>query len=159
MPPDLEIQLRRMIEQGTVLVPTLETYVTHSSQSDPDPEDDTFVQTVYGVVRFYHDSGGSIALGNDYPYPWAEAGMPLREMMLLQNAGLSPMDVIEAATQHAAYVCGQAGDLGTLEAGKLADLIVVDGDPLDDLNVMGSVQYIVKDGELVFPYQQQEPER
>jgi imidazolonepropionase-like amidohydrolase len=39
--------------------------------------------------------------------------------------------------------------LGTLEIGKLADLIVVDGNPLDDLNVMDSVLYVVKDGEIV----------
>jgi imidazolonepropionase-like amidohydrolase len=50
---------------------------------------------------------------------------------------------------HAAYVCGHGGELGTLETGKLADLIVVDGNPLEDLDVMDSVRYVVKDGEVV----------
>jgi imidazolonepropionase-like amidohydrolase len=45
--------------------------------------------------------------------------------------------------------------LGTLEIGKLADLIVVDGNPLEDLNAMNSVLYIVRDGELVFSPQQE----
>jgi imidazolonepropionase-like amidohydrolase len=59
------------------------------------------------------------------------------------------MEVIEAATKHAAYVCGQGDELGTLERGMLADLIIVDGNPLHDLNVMDSVLYVVKDGEVV----------
>jgi imidazolonepropionase-like amidohydrolase len=57
--------------------------------------------------------------------------------------------VIVAATKHAAFVCGQGSELGTLETGKLADLIVVKGNPLEDINAMGSVLYIVKDGKLV----------
>ena len=64
------------------------------------------------------------------------------------------MEVIEAATKHAAYVCGYADDLGTLEKGKLADLIVVNGNPLEDLNALDSVLYIVKDGELVYSPEQ-----
>ena len=74
--------------------------------------------------------------------------MPLDELKLLQAAGLSPLEVIEAATRNAAYVCGHGDELGTLEEGKLADLIVVDGDPLADLDVMDAVLFVVKDGEV-----------
>ena len=91
-----------------------------------------------------------IALGNDYCNTSLDPGMPLREMELLQQGGLSPLAVIEAATRQAAYVCGQGDELGTLEKGKLADLIIVDGNPLEDIDAMESVRYIVKDGELVF---------
>ena len=80
--------------------------------------------------------------------------MTLHEMELLQSAGLSTLEVIEAATKHAAYVCGQSDELGTIERGKLADLIVVDGNPLDDLNAMDSILYVVKDGEVVVSPQQ-----
>jgi len=118
------------------------------------PGTDVFIQAAFGVVRFFHSSGGIVALGNDYPNPGTHPGMPLREMELLHTAGLSPLEVIEAATKHAAYVCGQSDELGTLERGKLADLIVVDGNPLDDLNALDSVLYIVMDGELVSSPQQ-----
>jgi len=77
--------------------------------------------------------------------------MPLREMELLLAAGLTPMEVIEAATRHSAYVCGQGEVLGTLEPGKLADLIVLDGNPLQDIAVMDQVIFVVKSGEIVFP--------
>ena len=81
--------------------------------------------------------------------------MPLREMDLLQTAGLSPLEVIEAGTKHAAYVCGHIDDLGTLTTGKLADFIVVAGNPLKDLSAMNSVLYVIKDGEVVVSPQQE----
>jgi imidazolonepropionase-like amidohydrolase len=155
IPSRLEAQMLRMIEQGVVLVPTLDAVTGDSflwNYVESEPE--LFTQAVFTVVRFFHDSGGIIAVGNDYGYPGVHPGMPLREMELLQAAGLSPLEVIEAATKHAAYVCGQSAELGTLEIGKLADLIVLDGNPLVDLNAMDSVLYIVKDGEVVYSPQQ-----
>ncbi len=151
LPSDLETQMLHMIDQGVVLVPTLDVY----QGGDIEPETEVILRAILGVVRFFHDSGGIIAVGNDYGVPGVQPGMPLHEMDLLQTAGdLSPLEVIEAATKHAAYVCGQSDELGTLERGKLAYLIVVDGNPLDDLNAMYSVLHIVKDGELVFSPQQ-----
>jgi imidazolonepropionase-like amidohydrolase len=150
IPSELETQLLRMIDQGIVLVPTLDVN-THDPYvwGDIGVEWEEFIQTNLGVVEFFHDSGGIIAIGNDYGIPGMQPGIPLREMDLLQTAGLSPLAVIEAATKHAAYVCGQSDELGTLEIGMLADLIVVDGNPLEDLNVMDSVLYVMKDGEVV----------
>jgi imidazolonepropionase-like amidohydrolase len=150
IPSRLEAQMLRMIEQGVVLVPTLDAltndiFLLNYVKSEPEH----FTQAVLTVVRFFHDSGGIIAVGNDYGFPGVHPGMPLHEMELLQAAGLSPLEVIEAGTKHAAYVCGQGDELGTLEKGKLADLIVVDGNTLEDINAMDSVLYVVKDGELV----------
>ncbi len=76
--------------------------------------------------------------------------MPLTEMNLLLAAGLSPMEVIQAGTRNAALVCGQAGQLGTLEPGKLADVIVVGGDPLSDLQAMETVVAVIKAGEVAY---------
>jgi imidazolonepropionase-like amidohydrolase len=76
--------------------------------------------------------------------------MPIKEMEWLIKAGLSPMEVIQAATQHAAFVCGHGDELGTLEPGKLADLVVVDGDPLADIEAMSRVVMVIKDGKIVF---------
>ena len=154
IPSDLEAQMLRMVDQGIVLVPTLDVIIDDSYQGEEfASENDGVNHAVLAVVRFFHDAGGIIAVGNDYGNPGVKPGMPLREMTLLQSTGLSPMEVIEAATRHAAYVCGQSDELGTLERGKLADLIVVDGSPLDDLMALDSVLYIVKDGELVLPPQ------
>lgn len=155
MPSELEAQMLRMIDQGIVLVPTLDVIIDDTyKHEDIESETEVVNQAVLGVVRFFHDSGGIIAVGNDYGNSGVKPGMTLHEMELLQSAGLSTLEVIEAATKHAAYVCGQSDDLGTLEVGKLADVIVVDGNPLDDLNAMDSILYVVKDGEVVVSPQQ-----
>ena len=154
IPAGLESQLLRMVDQGIALVPTLDVFVAGTNRRlylQPDRVE-VFIQAVLGIVRFFHESGGIIVAGNDYPA--VDHGMPLRELELLQTAGLSPLEVLQAATGHAAHVCGQGDTLGTLEKGKLADLIVVSGNPLDDLNALNSVSYVVKDGELVFSPQQ-----
>jgi hypothetical protein len=159
LPSEVEAQVLRMIDQDVVLVPTLEAYLEDPYMLDDiAPETDVLnhavFQAILGFVHFFHDSGGIIALGNDYGYYGVKSAMPLREMDLLQAAGLSPHEVIVAATRYAAYVCGHGDELGTLEKGKLADLIVVNGNPLDDLNAMDSVLTIVKNGELVISPQQ-----
>jgi imidazolonepropionase-like amidohydrolase len=57
--------------------------------------------------------------------------------------------VIEAGTRHAARVCGQEATLGTLEKGKLADIIIVDGNPLKDINALTRLKWIILDGRAV----------
>jgi imidazolonepropionase-like amidohydrolase len=60
--------------------------------------------------------------------------------------GLTPMEVIEAATRHAAYACGHEDEIGTLQPGKLGDLIVIPGNPLQDINALSQISLVVKDG-------------
>lgn len=75
----------------------------------------------------YLQLGGRIAIGTDYPFQ--PASMPVQEFALLKNAGISNMDIIVAATKNSAAAIDRGADLGTLEVGKLADIIVVGGDP------------------------------
>ncbi len=72
------------------------------------------------------------------------------EMELLLAAGLTPTEVIEASTSHAATVCGHGGDLGSLEVGKLADIVIVNGDPLTNLGAMDSVVAVIKGGAVAY---------
>ncbi|MEL6527587.1 MAG: amidohydrolase family protein, partial [Chloroflexota bacterium] len=82
----------------------------------------------------------------DFGNPGVRSGMPVREMQLLQDAGLMPMDVLVASTSHSAQVCDMAEDVGTLEVGKFADIIIVNGNPLDDLSVMNDLAFIIANG-------------
>jgi imidazolonepropionase-like amidohydrolase len=73
-------------------------------------------------------------------------------MELFVEAGLSPMDAIVAGTQVGAEVLGLGDRIGTLEAGKWADIVIVDGDPLADITVLQHVERIkrvIKGGETV----------
>lgn len=69
-----------------------------------------------------------------------------REISALVDSGMTPIQAISAATKTGAEVLGLAGELGTIEPGKRADIIVVDGNPLFDINVLGYVTHVVKDG-------------
>jgi imidazolonepropionase-like amidohydrolase len=144
--PQYESQLERMAQAGIAMVPALEDlYRTSSSAGEPEAA----IEIILGIVRRFHELGGVVGLGTDCIIGTGmEAGMPVGEMEMLLAAGLTPMEVIEAGTRHSAYVCGHSSELGTLEPGMLADVIVVDGDPLEDLQAMGEVVLVIKNGQI-----------
>ncbi len=150
--PEFERLLERMVSQGTVMVPTLDQRVgTLFTNPDRSLVEQIVVDVHVEAARRFHALGGTLALGNDFGgVPHVAPGMPLVEMELFLAAGLTPMQVIEASTRHAAFVCGHGGSLGTLEPGKLADIVILAGDPLTNLAAMDSVIAVIKGGELAY---------
>jgi imidazolonepropionase-like amidohydrolase len=147
-----ESNLEKMVEAGIVMIPTLDRpYGKLYRASDPTPAQQAAMEGILAIVGGFHERGGVVGLGTD----WAsgtdrQAGMPVGEMEMLLAAGLGPMDVIQAGTRVSAYACGHGDELGTLEPGKLADVIVVDGDPLEDLQAMTEVVLVIRNGEIAF---------
>jgi hypothetical protein len=89
-----------------------------------------------------HDAGVTIVAGTD-----SLAGFMLhRELELYVQAGIPPGETIRIATETAARVAGVLADRGTIERGKRADLILVDGDPTKDISAIRNVSYVLKDG-------------
>jgi imidazolonepropionase-like amidohydrolase len=146
--PDYEAQLQKMVEGGIVFVPTLERpYGELFRLPSRTPEESFVLQIILGIVRRFNEIGGAVALGTDFNIGTnIAAGMPIGEMQMLLAAGFTAMDIIEAGTRHSATACGQDAELGTLEQGKLADVIAVDGDPLEDITLMDQVMLVIKDG-------------
>jgi imidazolonepropionase-like amidohydrolase len=72
-----------------------------------------------------------------------------RELELLVSGGISPADAIVIATRNAARALGKLDDLGTVEAGKLADVVLLKGDPTKDINNAKLVELVVKDGQII----------
>jgi imidazolonepropionase-like amidohydrolase len=92
-------------------------------------------------------AGVRIAMGTGAGNPGVMHGASApREIELMTRAGMTPMQAIVAATATAAEIIGQASKLGTLEAGKLADMIVVDGDPLKDISAIRKIALVVRGG-------------
>ena len=93
------------------------------------------------------DAGGRIVMGGHSGVPFAGRGeAPWREMELLVDAGLTPMQAIVAATANGADFLGRSRDLGTIEPGKLADLIVLTGNPLARIAEIRTVERVLAGG-------------
>ncbi|MEX2527702.1 MAG: amidohydrolase family protein [Gemmatimonadota bacterium] len=91
--------------------------------------------------------GVTIAAGADVLLPWSIHW----ELEELVGIGLTPMEAIEAATSVAAAVLGATDQIGTIEAGKLADLVILDRDPLEDIRNTQTVWRVVRGGEVIDP--------
>ena len=100
------------------------------------------------AIRTLHDAGVPIVAGTDKAVP---AHSLHRELELYVMAGISPMDVIRLATSGAARVMGMASDVGTVEPGKRADLILVEGNPLEHFADLRKVTRVVKQGRMYDP--------
>jgi imidazolonepropionase-like amidohydrolase len=89
-------------------------------------------------------AGVRIAFGTDAGV--SKHGRNADEFALMVANGMTPMTAIEAATVNAADLLGLSAEIGTLEPGKRADIIAVDGDPLTDVSVLTSMDFVMRDG-------------
>jgi imidazolonepropionase-like amidohydrolase len=98
-----------------------------------------------------HETGITVATGTDAGNPGTAHGASIvREMELMARAGMSPMEVIVASTRNAARAMGRGQELGVVEAGRRADLLVVSEDPLADVTNLAAVETVVKGGTVVY---------
>jgi len=90
-------------------------------------------------------AGVKIVFGTDMGgIPWTE---PIaQEFPRMVELGMSPMDTIKSATSRPAEMLDMAGEIGVIAPGAYADIIAVSGDPLKDIKVLESIQFVMKDG-------------
>ena len=82
-------------------------------------------------------AGGRLGMGGDYGFGWNPHGDYARELtFFVQDVGFTPLEVITCATKTGAEIMGRGDEFGTLEPGKLADLLIVDGDVLADIRLL-----------------------
>jgi len=143
--------LREMTERGTWLVPTMMAYdavvrMEREGMLPPGPAQKT--REIAPLVRESHRrafrSNVPVAFGTDagvFPH-----GQNAGEFALMVEAGMTPPRALIAATRSAADALGRLDELGTVERGKVADLVAVLGDPLTDIRLMEEIGFVMKDG-------------
>ena len=96
-------------------------------------------------VRKVQAAGGVVACGTDQ----SSGAATQRELELLAGAGIAPLDVIRIATYNGAVFLGKADQLGSIESGKLADLVLLSRDPCADIDNAKSIVFVMKDGRII----------
>jgi imidazolonepropionase-like amidohydrolase len=146
-------------EKNAYLVPTLKAPVDVAANAVASPQSipDEMVAKAHRVAGLHAhafraavDAGVNVAFGTDSGV--GDHGSNGAEFILMVANGMSPMQAIMSATSVPSRLLGLATDLGTLEAGKLADVIAVEGDPLADVSVLADVsriRLVVRGGEIV----------
>jgi imidazolonepropionase-like amidohydrolase len=141
-----------MVEHGNYLVPTIQVWKKALLNPDrvPTPQILAYRKQTRGVVERTLPraiaAGVRIALGTDGSTLMNPAGDVLLELQSLVEYGMTPMEAIRAATVNAAEVMDLTPDLGSLEEGKLADLIAVEGDPASEIEALARVRLTMVDG-------------
>ena len=141
-----------MVERGTWLVPTLLAAqgvldsAEQGTELPPGILEKAREATERAATSFAHavDAGVRVAMGTDCPV--SPHGTNLRELQLMSDAGLGPARALHAATLSAAQLLRMDDELGSLEPGKRADVVVVSGDPLDLHDYAERVEQVWKDG-------------
>lgn len=99
------------------------------------------------LARRLHQAGVPLTVGTDGANPW----LYHRELELLSKAGIANADVLRMATRNGAQAMGRVGELGTVEVGKRADLVVLDADPIADITNTRRIAWVLVDGKLSRP--------
>ncbi len=133
-----EVCVQAMLERGTTLVPTLSA-ITNILANAERGVPDFIIKKARDVetphrrsIKMYYEAGGKIAMGTDAGTPYNTHGDNALELAYMVEVGMKPIDVLKAATVNAAEL-NRLDHQGRLAEGKLADLLLVDGDPSEDI--------------------------
>ena len=148
-----EAAIETLVETATTLVPTLVVTdvwrdlpgLTPGQRERQDEIERLHRRSCEAAIRL----GVEVAAGTDTGVRGVMPDMVWREVALLHDHGASPIQAIRAATSTAARLLGVDAEVGTIEAGKIADLILVDGDPLDDLGRLAKPRQVMRAGQFV----------
>ena len=139
-----------MERKGTWLVPTLETFQRGAEENYPGQEqlstekDKALVKFQAAAFQRALQHHVKIAFGVDDDPDYLD-----REFVALVKGGMKPVEAVQAATVRAAELLGLSDRIGSLEGGRLADVVAIDGDPLVDVKSMAKIVFVMKDGEII----------
>lgn len=146
--------IQSMSEKGTFLVPTLIAYQLLTGEVFPEVTREVAKKAVVAhekTLKAAKNAGVKIAMGTDSgaPYGSVHGKCQARELELMATRGLTPMETIVAATKTGAECIGIGDQTGTITPGRFADILIVDGNPLEDIRVLqdlSRIKMVMKEG-------------
>ena len=142
-----DAQIAQMVKQGTWYCPTISVYYTDwgPAETDAGKRDRLRASVHEESFRKAMKAGVKIVFGTDIGgIPWTQ---PIaQEFPQMTKLGMSPADAIRSATVRAAEMLDMSGQIGVVSAGAYADVIAVEGDPLQNVEELGRVRFVMKDG-------------
>ena len=149
--PRLQPLLDLIVETGTFVSPTVGIFEARRGEKEASEEQVRGFATMMQFITRCHEAGAKIVVGSHTRSPFADTGYAFqREMELLAATGMTPLEVITAATKNGSEFFGIEDRLGTIEAGKTADLILIEGDPSQDIEAMRNVKLVMLNGTWVY---------
>ena len=142
-----DVQIAQMVKQGTWYCATLAPYYHDWAPADtPNGQRDRKRVSEHGVsFNKALKAGVKIVFGTDMGgIPWTEA--MAQEFPRMAEFGMAPMEIIKSATSRPAEMLDMTGQVGVVAPGAYADIVAVNGDPLRDINALGAVTFVMKDG-------------
>ena len=104
------------------------------------------------MISLFHKNGVFLTAGSDLGTPWITPGVAFhRELHLLSESGISNLDVLSIATRNGAQALGIHSETGTIEEGKLADLVILSSDPIEDISNTRKIESVYMNGKMYDP--------
>jgi imidazolonepropionase-like amidohydrolase len=145
--PEINEMIMALVNNDIPVDPTLNVYEAITKE---EPQNQYLWSKVLQLSKMLYENGVTILSGTDIPNFDLVPGASLHhELELLVEAGVPPLDVIKIATRNGAQALGIEEDVGTIESGKQADMIILSDDPVDDINNTRKIEAVISDGQFV----------
>jgi imidazolonepropionase-like amidohydrolase len=137
--------INALVKNKIPVDPTLSIY---EAMLKDDPQNQHLWSKVLQLTKILYDHGVTIMSGTDIPNFGLIPGISLHhELELLVKAGINPLNVIKIATSNGADALGILDDVGTIEAGKQADMIILNANPIINIRNIGAIEGVIEDGQ------------
>jgi len=137
--------INALVKNKIPVDPTLSIY---EAMLKDDPQNQHLWSKVLQLTKILYDHGVTIMSGTDIPNFGLIPGISLHhELELLVKAGINPLNVIKIATRNGADALGILDDVGTIEAGKQADMIILNANPIINIRNIGAIEGVIEDGQ------------
>ena len=145
--PQAKSLFKLIVDRGVFVSPTLAVFERQPGDKDTTQLHVHAFKQMEAFVGLANKAGAKVVVGSHSDVPHAKRGWAYqRELELLVESGLTPMEAIVAGTMENARYFRIQDRLGSVEAGKLADLVIVEGDPLKDISNMRRVKRVMLNG-------------